>query len=144
MDQPKVYVFGAGLGDPDLVTRKAERVLRMADAILYDPAVSAQVLCLASPEAHRVEVGAGGSQEERQADVCGWYLRLREECRTVVRLMSSDPLLRGETGDELEFLARHGFDVELLPGVLAQTVYECRAAEREAKAAAGERQPLSR
>lgn len=144
MDQPKVYLLGAGLGDPDLLTRKAERVLRTVEAVLHDRQVSSQVLCLVNPEAHCIELSGGGSQEERQADVCGWYLRLREDCRSVVRLMVSDPLLAVETADELEFLARHGFDVEVLPGVLPETVYESRAAEREAQAVVREPKPLSR
>lgn len=138
MDSAKVYFVGAGLGDPDLLTRKAERTLRTADAVIHDRFVSAQILCLINPEARLIHLGSEGSQEERHADVCGWYLRLREDCHSVVRITAADPLLGGEMGgdanEELEFLARHGFAVEVLPGVLAETVYECRAAVREATA----------
>ena len=138
MDTAKVYFVGAGLGDPDLLTRKAERTLRTADAVIHDRFVSAQILCLINPEARVILLGPEGSQEERHADICGWYLRLREDCQTVVRVTATDPLLGGEAGgdagEELEFLARHGFAVEVLPGVLAETVYESRAAVREATA----------
>lgn len=134
----KVSFVGAGLGDPDQLTRKAERLLRTASAVLYDPFISAQVLCLANPEAQMIVTGAGASQEERLADACGWYLRLREEYPTVVRLTVTDPLLGGEAAEELEFLARHGFEIDVVPGVLAETVYECRAAVREANAVANE------
>ncbi|MEI9811401.1 MAG: SAM-dependent methyltransferase [Acidobacteriota bacterium] len=134
-DQPKVFLVSAGLGDPDLLTRKAERILRTADAVIHDRFVSAQVLCLANSESQVISLDAVGSQEEQFADLCGWYLRLRESITSVVRLLAADPLLNGEANEELEFLARHGFDVEILPGVIAETVYECRAAVREAKAA---------
>jgi siroheme synthase len=138
METVKVFVVGASLGDPDILTRKAERVLGSADAVIHDRQVSAQVLCLANREAEVVPVNSGGSQEERQADVFGWYLRLRDHCQSIVRLVVSDPLLAGECSEEYEFLARHGFEIEVLPTVLAETVYESRAAVREAITAARE------
>jgi len=88
MDTAKVYFVGAGLGDPDLLTRKAERTLRTADAVIHDRFVSAQILCLINPEARVILLGPEGSQEERHADICGWYLRLREDlpnCRPSYR-----------------------------------------------------------
>ena len=132
METAKVFVVSAGLGDPDLLTRRAERMLTSADAVIHDREVSSQVLCLANPEAEIVAMSSGGSQEERQADVFGWYLRLRDHCHNVVRLTVSDPLLASECSEEWEFLARHGFEIEILPSVLAETVYESRAAVREA------------
>lgn len=135
MDTAKVYLVGAGLGDPDLLTRKAERLLGSADAVIYDRKVSAQILALVNADAHCVAVGSEPSDEEHSAEVCGWYLRLRESCPNVVRLTSTDPLLEGEFSEELEFLSRHGFDTEVIPGILAETIYECRAAVREARKA---------
>lgn len=129
MDTAKVYLVGVGLGDPDLLTRKAERMLRTADAVIYDRKVSPQILELAGG-AHCVAVGSEPSDEEHRAEVCGWYLRLRETCASVVRLMSTDPLLEGEADEEMEFLSRHGFELEILPSILPETVYECRAAMR--------------
>ncbi|MFM2126416.1 MAG: hypothetical protein RL328_2867 [Acidobacteriota bacterium] len=127
----KIFVAGVSLGDPDLLTRKTERVLAAADAVLVDDGVSAQVLCLANSDAEVVTVGLGSSEEERQADVFGWYLRLMDHCQTVVRLTVADPVLAG--GEEWEFLTRHGFEIEILPEVLAETVYEAREAMREAQ-----------
>ncbi len=135
VDAAKVYLVGAGLGDPDLLTRKAERMLGFAGAVIYDSKVSAQILALANVTARCVAVGSESSPEEHSAEVCGWYLRLRESCSCVVRLTSTDPLLDGEFTEELEFLARHGFETEVIPGVLPETVYECRAAMREARKA---------
>ncbi len=143
METVKVFVVSAGLGDPDVLTRKAERALTSADAVIHDRGVSAQILCLANPEAEMVSLGSGGSQEERQADVFGWYLRLRDHCQKVVRLVVSDPLLASECCEEWEFLARHGFEIEMVPSVLAETVYESRAAVREAVAAAREASKLA-
>jgi uroporphyrin-III C-methyltransferase len=133
-DTPKVFLVSADLGDPDLLTRKAERVMRTSGAVIHDPHVSAQILCLANPEAEIISLSGTGSQEERFAELCGWYLRLREAGGSVVRLLAADPLLNGEADEELEFLARHGFEIEVLPGVIPETLYECRAAVREAKA----------
>jgi uroporphyrin-III C-methyltransferase len=133
-DTPKVFLVSASLGDPDLLTRKAERLLRTSGAVIHDPHVSAQILCLSNPEAQMIALSSGGSQEERFAELCGWYLRLREAGDTVVRLLAADPLLNGDANEEIEFLARHGFEVEILPGVIPETIYECRAALREAKA----------
>jgi siroheme synthase len=104
----------------------------MADVVIYDRKVSAQILGLVNDAARCIGVGSEASDEEHRADVCGWYLRLRETCPSMVRLICSDPLIEGEASEEMEFLSRHGFDVEVLPGVLAETVYECRAAAREA------------
>ncbi len=129
VDTAKVYLVGVGLNDPDLLTRKAERVLRESDAVIYDRKVSPQILELAG-SAFSVAVGSEPSDEEHRAEVCGWYLRMRETCATVVRLMSADPLLEGEADEEMEFLSRHGFELEVLPGILPETVYECRAVVR--------------
>ncbi len=133
-DTPKVFLVSANLGDPDLLTRKAERVLRTSGAVIHDPLVSAQILCLSNSEAELIALTGTGSQEERFAELCGWYLRLREAGGSVVRLLAADPLLNGDANEEIEFLARHGFEVEILPGVIPETLYECRAALREAKA----------
>jgi len=114
--------------------RRADRVrpLKTVD----DP--RRQIVRQRDPDHRRHPLIQHRPQEERHADICGWYLRLREDCQTVVRVTATDPLLGGEAGgdagEELEFLARHGFAVEVLPGVLAETVYESRAAVREATA----------
>ena len=74
-DTAKVYLVGAGLGDPDLLTRKAERLLRRAAAIIYDRLVSAEVLALANPGATFIHAGkTAGQQEEVQAEIYAWYL----------------------------------------------------------------------
>jgi uroporphyrin-III C-methyltransferase len=131
VDTAKVYLVGAGPGEPDLLTRRAENALRGTGAVIHDRGINPGILALVNPAVQCVAVGLG-SQEERTADVCGWYLRLASTCESIVRITLADPLLEGEVAEELEFLARHGFELEMIPGVLAETVYECRAAVREA------------
>lgn len=118
----KVYLVGAGPGDPDLLTRKAARLLEQADAVIYDCLVSAEILACANPRALLVHAGKKqGQQEEIQAEIYAWYLRLRDLPGPIVRLKGGDPLVFGRGGEELEFLVRHGFPVEVVPGVSSVT-----------------------
>jgi uroporphyrin-III C-methyltransferase len=121
-DRAKVYLVGAGPGDPDLLTKKAARILAEAQAVIYDKLVSPEILGLANPHATFVPARKErGQQEEAQSEIYAWYLRLRDAAGPVVRLKSGDPMVFGRGGEELEFLARHGFDVEVVPGVSAVT-----------------------
>jgi siroheme synthase len=139
VDTAKVCLFGAGPGgDADLLTVRAQRLLRQAQAVMFDRGTSKEILAMATTAEYMIEVGSGGSAEERTAEVCGWYLRLASSCDDVVRVTLRDPLMDPEIGDELEFLLRHGFEANLVPGVLQETVYECRAAVREAVRAAAD------
>jgi uroporphyrin-III C-methyltransferase len=114
----KVYLVGAGPGDPDLLTIRALRVLERADAVVYDRLVTAEVLALANPKATLIYAGKQqGQQEEIQSEIYAWFLRLRRRVATIVRLKGGDPMVFGRGGEELEFLVQHGFDVEVVPGV---------------------------
>jgi uroporphyrin-III C-methyltransferase len=114
----KVYLVGAGPGDPELLTRKALRVLSEADAVIYDRLVSAEVLALANRGATCIYAGKrNGQQEEVQNEIFTWILRLAYTVSSIVRLKSGDPMVFGRGGDELDFLHRHGFEVEVVPGV---------------------------
>jgi uroporphyrin-III C-methyltransferase len=119
-DRAKVYVVGAGPGDPDLLTRKALKVLIGADVVIYDRLVSPEILSLANPSAQLIYAGKSyGHQEEVQSEIFACFLRLAHSARTIVRLKSGDPMVFGRGGEELDFLVRHGFEVELVPGVSA-------------------------
>ena len=121
-ERAKVYLVGAGPGDPDLLTRKGARILAQAEAVIYDKFVSPEILALANPHATFIPARKQhGHQEEFQAEIHAWYLRLRDAAGPVVRLTSGDPLVFGRGGEELEFLTQHGFDVEVVPGVSALT-----------------------
>lgn len=114
----KVYLVGAGPGDPELLTLKAARVLGEADCVLYDRLVHPGVLALVPPWAERVYVGKErGEQDRVQQRIFHLLLAYAERYRTVVRLKGGDPLVFGRGGEEWEFLRRHGIDVEVVPGV---------------------------
>jgi uroporphyrin-III C-methyltransferase len=121
-ERAKVYLLGAGPGDPDLLTVKGARILAQAEAVIYDKFVSPEILALANHGATLIPARKErGQQEEFEAEIHAWYLRLRDAAGPVVRLKSGDPLVFGRGGEELEFLTQHGFDVEVVPGVSALT-----------------------
>jgi uroporphyrin-III C-methyltransferase len=114
----KVYLVGAGPGDPDLLTRKAIRVLQQADVIIHDRLVSAEVLALARPDAIFIYAGKWhGQQQEIQAEIYAHILHYVTRVNTIVRLKSGDPLIFGRGGEELEFLAQHCIEAEVVPGL---------------------------
>lgn len=115
-----VYLVGAGPGDPDLLTRKALRVLQCADLVLHDDLVSLEILRLVRPGALIQNVGKRcGRKLISQEEI---HLRMISAVRngnTVVRLKGGDPLLYGRAGEEMEALRRAGIDFEIVPGVTA-------------------------
>jgi uroporphyrin-III C-methyltransferase len=115
----KVYLVGAGPGDPDLLTIKALRVLQQAEVVVYDRLVSAEVLALAG---NAVLVDGGkrrGEQERIQAEINELLVLHARAGRQVVRLKAGDPMVFARGAEEWEYLLRHGIDVEMVPGVTA-------------------------
>jgi uroporphyrin-III C-methyltransferase len=118
MGKGKVWLVGAGPGDPGLVTLRAFQVLQEADVILYDRLVSEDVLKLANPVAERIYVGKdAGEQHRRQEEILRLMLGLVQEGRNVVRLKGGDPMIFGRGGEEWRFLVERGVPVEVVPGV---------------------------
>jgi uroporphyrin-III C-methyltransferase len=114
----KVYLVGAGPGDPELLTLKAVRVLGEAEVVLYDRLVGPEVLGLINPLAQRVYVGKEqGEQERVQEDIFRQLLFHARAGRKVVRLKGGDPLVYGRGGEEWALLAEEGIAVELVPGL---------------------------
>ena len=114
----KVYLVGAGPGDPDLITVKGRRILQQADAVLYDHLANPALLSLAPPHAERLYVGKKKSAHAfSQEEICGLLIERARRGLTVVRLKGGDPFLFGRGGEEAEALADAGIPFEIVPGV---------------------------
>jgi uroporphyrin-III C-methyltransferase len=116
----KIYLVGAGPGDPELLTRKAWRVLQSADVVLHDDLVSQEILRVLPPTTQAVNVGKRcGAKSISQDEINTLMVQLAREGKAVARLKSGDPLLFGRAGEEMEALRRAGIEFEVIPGVTA-------------------------
>ena len=114
----KVYLVGAGPGDPELLTRKAWRVLQSADVVLHDDLVPQELLSVLPVTAQLVNVGKRcGAKSISQDEINALMVQLASQGKTVARLKSGDPLLFGRAGEEMEALCAAGTDFEIVPGV---------------------------
>jgi uroporphyrin-III C-methyltransferase len=114
----KVYLVGAGPGDPELLTVKALRLLRTADVVLHDDLVTPEILKLTAPAAEVRNVGKRcGSKTIRQEEINFLLVTRATSGLQVVRLKSGDPLIFGRAGEEIEALRRSNIPFEIVPGV---------------------------
>jgi uroporphyrin-III C-methyltransferase len=114
----KVYLVGAGPGDPELLTVRALRLLRTADVVFHDDLVSPEILKLISPLAEVQNVGKRcGSKTIRQEEINFLLVARGASGLQVVRLKSGDPLIFGRAGEEIEALRRANIEHEIIPGV---------------------------
>lgn len=114
----KVYLIGAGPGDPELLTLKAARLLAHADVVLYDALVSREVLALVARNAELIEVGKrAGKKLLTQDEINLLLVSYAAKNQVVVRLKGGDPLLFGRAGEEMEALRREQVDFEIVPGI---------------------------
>jgi uroporphyrinogen III methyltransferase/synthase len=114
----KVYLIGAGPGDPELLTCKGRRILEQADAILFDHLAPAALLDLAPAHAERLYVGKKKSVHAfTQDEICAMLVERARRGLTVVRLKGGDPFIFGRGGEEAEALADAGVPCELIPGI---------------------------
>ena len=114
----KVYLVGAGPGDPELLTLKALRLLRTADVVLHDDLVTPEILKLVSAATEIQNVGKRcGSKTIRQEEINFLMVTRAASGLNVVRLKSGDPLIFGRAGEEIEALRRSNIEYEIVPGV---------------------------
>jgi uroporphyrin-III C-methyltransferase len=114
----KVYLVGAGPGDPELLTVKALRFLQNANAVLYDDLVSPEILNLVPSTAQLHNVGKRcGKKKIQQEEINFLMIALADSGLQVVRLKSGDPLIFGRAGEEIEALRKAGIEYEIVPGV---------------------------
>jgi uroporphyrin-III C-methyltransferase len=116
----KVYLVGAGPGDPELLTLKAARLLASADVVLHDSLVSKEVLAMVSRDAEAIDVGKrAGKKLLTQDEINSLLVSYARRGKIVVRLKGGDPLLFGRAGEEMEALRRAGVAFEISPGITA-------------------------
>ncbi|CAN5707878.1 uroporphyrinogen-III C-methyltransferase [soil metagenome] len=114
----KVFLVGAGPGDPDLLTLKAVKAIAQADVILIDDLVNPEVLQHASASARVVQVGKrGGCQSTPQIFIEKLMLAEAQAGQCVVRLKGGDPFIFGRGGEERQHLMEQGVMVEVVNGI---------------------------
>lgn len=120
MKTGKVYLVGAGPGDPGLLTRKGLRILESADVVVYDHLVNPSLLDLAREGAERLYAGKEpGAHAFDQEEINRLIKERARAGKTVVRLKGGDPFIFGRGGEEAHYLAERGIPFEIVPGVTA-------------------------
>ncbi|MBH0209791.1 MAG: uroporphyrinogen-III C-methyltransferase, partial [Nitrospira sp.] len=116
----KVYLVGAGPGDPKLLTLRGKECLEQADVVLYDYLANPVLMGHASDQAERLYVGRRGrGKYPAQEEINRLLVERAREGKTVVRLKGGDPFVFGRGGEEAEALASAGIEFEVVPGVTA-------------------------
>ncbi|MGP4059357.1 uroporphyrinogen-III C-methyltransferase [Halobacillus sp. H74] len=114
----KVYLVGAGPGDPDLITVKALKCIQKADVILYDRLVNEQLLKEAKPGVDFVFCGKHPKFHIlKQETINHLLVKYAKEGKTVTRLKGGDPFVFGRGAEEAEELAKHGISFDIVPGI---------------------------
>ncbi len=118
MKTGKVYLIGAGPGDPGLITVKGLEYLRKADVIIYDRLLDDGLLDSTAAAAERIYMGkAAGVHNRSQTEINRLLIAKAREGKTVVRLKGGDPFVLGRGGEEARVLAKHGIPFEVVPGI---------------------------
>jgi uroporphyrin-III C-methyltransferase len=116
----KVYLVGAGPGDPDLLTVRAARLIANADVIVHDGLASGEILALANHQARLISVAKQRSRHSVPQDgINGILIREAQAGHLVVRLKGGDPFIFGRGGEEVEACRNAGVPVEVIPGISA-------------------------
>ena len=116
----KVYLVGAGPGDPGLLTVKAKALLEQADVVVYDALVSPAILASIRPQAEKIAAGKRrGRHSQSQSEITQLLLKKATTHAVVVRLKGGDPFVFGRGGEEMADLLRRGVPVEVVPGITA-------------------------
>jgi len=116
--QGKVYLVGAGPGDPGLMTLKGKTLLECADVVLYDALVSPQILAMINPAAEQINAGKrSGRHSLLQTETTQLLIDKAQTHAVVVRLKGGDPFVFGRGGEEMEDLLNAGVSVEVIPGI---------------------------
>jgi len=114
----KVYLVGAGPGDPKLITLRAVELIKTADVVLYDRLVSKKILAMIPKRAVSIYVGrAVGDDTTHQENTNELMVKYAQLKKSVVRLKGGDPIIFGRGGEEAEFLKSFNVKYEIIPGI---------------------------
>lgn len=113
-----VYIIGAGPGDAELITVKAQRLIQTADVVLYDWLVSEDLLKTLPKKAQRVFVGKrAGMHSMTQTNICALLVKYAQQGLNVVRLKGGDPSIFARINEEADALTKHNISFATVPGV---------------------------
>lgn len=114
----KVYLVGAGPGDPGLMTLKGKTLLECADVVVYDALISPPILAMINPHAEQINAGKRrGRHSLLQEEITALLIEKAKTHAVVVRLKGGDPFVFGRGGEEMEDLIQASVPVEIVPGV---------------------------
>ena len=118
MKRGKVYICGAGPGDPGLATVKAMDLVAACDVILYDRLVGKEIISKIPPSTEKVYVGRSvGDPTTHQDNTNELMVRYARQGKSVLRLKGGDPFIFGRGAEEAQYLAKHGIKFEIIPGI---------------------------
>ncbi len=113
-----VWLVGAGPGDPELLTRKADRLLQRADIVFYDALVGSAIIGDLPNDVERISVGKrSGRHSVAQTMICDLIVKAAKEGKQVVRLKGGDPSIFGRANEEIDACHKAGIRVQVCPGV---------------------------
>src|SRR3990172_10567145 len=114
----RVYIVGAGPGDPKLITLKAIEAIKKADVVLYDRLISKETLAMIPKRAEKIYVGRNvGDDYKHQNTTNELMVKFAKKKKNVIRLKGGDPFIFGRGGEEAEFLRANKIKFELIPGI---------------------------
>ena len=114
----KVFIVGAGPGDPKLITLKAVESIKSADIVLYDRLVSKKIVAMIPKRAEKMYVGRDVGDDYKHQDTTNeMMVKFAKKNKVVVRLKGGDPFIFGRGGEEAEFLRKHKVKYEIIPGI---------------------------
>jgi uroporphyrin-III C-methyltransferase len=118
MKKGKVFICGAGPGDPKLITLRAMELLKACDVVLYDRLVGKEIICQIPAGTEKVYVGRTvGDPTTHQDRTNELMVKYAKKGKSVLRLKGGDPFIFGRGGEEAEYLIRHGIKFEIVPGI---------------------------
>lgn len=114
----KVFIVGAGPGDPKLITLKAVEAIKSSDVVLYDRLVSPKIINMIPKKIEKVYVGRDVGDDYKHQDTTNdLMVQFAKKNKKVVRLKGGDPFIFGRGGEEAEFLRKHKVSYEIIPGI---------------------------